>query len=115
MNLPLKGDYWSSQPCIPQHSVMTKLGMSRDCFSLCGNILTFMIKTTFMWMRKDDKENISKEEDIIDELYLEHVVHDEGEDDCESDKEDEEDCDTGESDEGLPGETKQEDHLKPTT
>eukprot|EP00957_Ditylum_brightwellii_P197691 15061194-Ditylum_brightwellii.AAC.1 len=39
----------------------------------------------------DGKENISKEEDATDELYLECVIHDD-EDDCESDEEDEEDC-----------------------
>eukprot|EP00957_Ditylum_brightwellii_P181161 13799290-Ditylum_brightwellii.AAC.1 len=35
-------------------------------------------------------KNISKEEDMTDELYLEHVVCDGEEDECESDKEDEE-------------------------
>eukprot|EP00957_Ditylum_brightwellii_P041033 3107325-Ditylum_brightwellii.AAC.1 len=34
---------------------------------------------------------------MTDELYLEHVVQDEEEDDCESDKEDEEDCNAGRS------------------
>eukprot|EP00957_Ditylum_brightwellii_P165007 12562814-Ditylum_brightwellii.AAC.1 len=48
------------------------------------------------------KENISEEEDMTDELYLEHVACDEEKDDCESDKEDEEDCNASESDEGSP-------------
>eukprot|EP00957_Ditylum_brightwellii_P072473 5507434-Ditylum_brightwellii.AAC.1 len=58
------------------------------------------------------KENISKKEDIIGELYLEHVVCEE--DKCESDEEDKEDCNAGKSDEGSPSETKQDDHVKPT-
>eukprot|EP00957_Ditylum_brightwellii_P096191 7328098-Ditylum_brightwellii.AAC.1 len=49
----------------------------------------------------DEEENISKEEDAADELYLEHVVCGE-EDEYKSDEEDEEDCDAGESDEGSP-------------
>eukprot|EP00957_Ditylum_brightwellii_P185363 14114382-Ditylum_brightwellii.AAC.1 len=49
----------------------------------------------------NDEENISKEEDATDELYLECVVRDE-QDDCKSDEEDEENCNEGESDEGSP-------------
>eukprot|EP00957_Ditylum_brightwellii_P127303 9706611-Ditylum_brightwellii.AAC.1 len=52
--------------------------------------------------RGGNNKNISEEEDITDELYLELVVHDEEEDDRESDKEDEEDCNAGEFDEGSP-------------
>eukprot|EP00957_Ditylum_brightwellii_P068940 5232611-Ditylum_brightwellii.AAC.1 len=82
-NLPSTGDYWSSHPCMPQHSAMTKLGMSEE-------------------EEGYDKENISEEEDTTDELYLERVVRNEEEDECESDEEDEEDCNDGESDEGSP-------------
>eukprot|EP00957_Ditylum_brightwellii_P022554 1701406-Ditylum_brightwellii.AAC.1 len=75
VNLPSIGDYWSSYPCMPQHSVMTDLGM------LCNHFY-------FMWQHfhiydnqeinveeeeEDDKENISEEEDAAHELYLEHV------------------------------------------
>eukprot|EP00957_Ditylum_brightwellii_P070181 5331624-Ditylum_brightwellii.AAC.1 len=60
-----------------------------------------------------DEENISEEEDMTDELYLECMVCNEEKDECQSDKEDEEDYDAGESDGGSPGETKQEDNLKP--
>eukprot|EP00957_Ditylum_brightwellii_P165824 12624903-Ditylum_brightwellii.AAC.1 len=92
VNLPSKGDYWSSHPCMPQHSVMTELSMSRNCFY-------------FMWQHfhiydneeidveeeeGDDEENISEEKDATDELYLERMVRDE-EDEYESDEEDEED------------------------
>eukprot|EP00957_Ditylum_brightwellii_P182353 13891890-Ditylum_brightwellii.AAC.1 len=62
-------DYWSSHPCMPKHSVMTELDMSRNRFY-------------FMWQQfhiydneeingeeeeGDDEENISKEEDAADE------------------------------------------------
>eukprot|EP00957_Ditylum_brightwellii_P170498 12977798-Ditylum_brightwellii.AAC.1 len=47
------------------------------------------------------EENISKEEDAGDELYLERVVCDK-EDEYESNEEDEEGCNAGESEEGSP-------------
>eukprot|EP00957_Ditylum_brightwellii_P209097 15360297-Ditylum_brightwellii.AAC.1 len=48
-SLPLTADYWSSHPGMPKHSVMTELGMSRDCYILCGGIFTFMKKS--IWSR----------------------------------------------------------------
>eukprot|EP00957_Ditylum_brightwellii_P196498 14972069-Ditylum_brightwellii.AAC.1 len=109
VNLPSTGDYWLSHPCMPHHSVMTEHGMSRDHFY-------------FMWWHfhiydnkeidveeeeGDDEESISKEEYTADEWYLEHVVHDE-EYEYENDEEEDEDCNAGESDEGSPGQTKQQ-------
>eukprot|EP00957_Ditylum_brightwellii_P111296 8487604-Ditylum_brightwellii.AAC.1 len=109
VNLPSKGDYWSSHPCMSQHSVMTKIGILLNCFYFMWQHFHIYDKDNIHVEKGDggDKENISNEEDTTDELYLEHVVNDEEEDDCESDKEDEEDCDAGESDEGSPDETKQ--------
>eukprot|EP00957_Ditylum_brightwellii_P086572 6586514-Ditylum_brightwellii.AAC.1 len=75
VNLPSMGDYWSSHPCMPQHSVMTKLGM------LC-NFFYFMWQHFHINENKeinveeeegDDEENINEEEDATDKLYLEHV------------------------------------------
>eukprot|EP00957_Ditylum_brightwellii_P001511 117726-Ditylum_brightwellii.AAC.1 len=109
VNLPLKGDYWSSHPCKPRYSVMTKLGMSCNCFYFMWQHFHIYDKDDIHVEEEEggDKENISKEEDMTDELYLECVVHDKEKDNYESDKENEEDCDAGESNEGSPGETKQ--------
>eukprot|EP00957_Ditylum_brightwellii_P080309 6108171-Ditylum_brightwellii.AAC.1 len=79
VNLPSTGDYWSSHPCMPQYSVMTKLSMSCNHFY-------FMWQHFHIYDNKDinveeeegdDEENINKEEDATDELYLEHVVRNE--------------------------------------
>eukprot|EP00957_Ditylum_brightwellii_P190414 14494571-Ditylum_brightwellii.AAC.1 len=75
VNLPSTGDYWSSHPCMPQHSVMTELGMLRNHFY-------FMWQHFHIYNNKesnvekeegDNEENISEEEDATDELYLERV------------------------------------------
>eukprot|EP00957_Ditylum_brightwellii_P090035 6857008-Ditylum_brightwellii.AAC.1 len=103
VNLPSSGDYWSLHPHMPQHSVMTELGMSRSCFYFMRQHFHIYDNKEINVEEKegDDEENISKEEDATDELYLECVVHDE-EDEYESDEEDAEDCNAGESDEGSP-------------
>eukprot|EP00957_Ditylum_brightwellii_P011028 836068-Ditylum_brightwellii.AAC.1 len=87
---------------------MTELGMSRDRFYFVWQHFHIYDNEEINVEEEegDDDENISKEEDAGDELYLERVVCDE-EDEHESDKEDEEGCNAGESDEGSPVETKQ--------
>eukprot|EP00957_Ditylum_brightwellii_P149464 11382225-Ditylum_brightwellii.AAC.1 len=69
VNLLSMGDYWSSHPCMPQHSVMIELGIPRNCFYL-------MWQHFHIYDNKDidveeeeghDEENISKEKDTADE------------------------------------------------
>eukprot|EP00957_Ditylum_brightwellii_P198904 15160500-Ditylum_brightwellii.AAC.1 len=96
-------NYWLSHPCMPKYSVMTELGMSRNCFYFLWRHFHIYDNEEINVKEEDgdDEENISKEEDAGDEVYLECMVHDE-EDEYESDKEDEESCNAGESDEGSP-------------
>eukprot|EP00957_Ditylum_brightwellii_P168860 12852782-Ditylum_brightwellii.AAC.1 len=93
VNLPSTGDYWLSHPCMPQHSLMTELGMSHDHFYFLWQHFHIYDNKEINEEEEegDDEENISKEEDAADDLYLERVVHDE-EDEYKSDEEDEEDC-----------------------
>eukprot|EP00957_Ditylum_brightwellii_P155190 11813931-Ditylum_brightwellii.AAC.1 len=92
MNLPSTGDYGSSHPCKPQHSVMTELGMSCHHFYFMWQHFYIYDKEEINVEEEagDDEENISEEENATDELYLDRVVRDE-EDDYKSDEEDEED------------------------
>eukprot|EP00957_Ditylum_brightwellii_P122751 9360635-Ditylum_brightwellii.AAC.1 len=75
VNLPSTGDYWSSHPCMLQHSATTELGMSCNCFYFMWQCFQFYDKEEINIdeEEEDDEENISGEEDATDELYLEHV------------------------------------------
>eukprot|EP00957_Ditylum_brightwellii_P150011 11424490-Ditylum_brightwellii.AAC.1 len=106
MSFLLKGDYWSSHPCMPKHFVMTELGMPFSHFySMWQHFCLYKREDIKVEEEEgNEKDHTSKEEDMINELYLECVVHNEEEDECESDEEDKEDA--GESDEGSSGEIK---------
>eukprot|EP00957_Ditylum_brightwellii_P025868 1957013-Ditylum_brightwellii.AAC.1 len=69
MKLPSTGDYWSSHLCMPQHSVMTELGMSCDCFYFMWQPFHIYDKEEIKVKEeeRDDEENISEEEDATDE------------------------------------------------
>eukprot|EP00957_Ditylum_brightwellii_P193359 14722898-Ditylum_brightwellii.AAC.1 len=97
------GDYWLSHPYMPQHSVMTELGMSRNRFYFMWQYFHIYDNEEINVEEEEwgGEENISKEEDAADELYLECMVHDE-ENEYESDEENEDDCNVCESAEGSP-------------
>eukprot|EP00957_Ditylum_brightwellii_P153637 11692331-Ditylum_brightwellii.AAC.1 len=75
VSLPSTGDYWSSHPCMPKHSVMTELGVSHNSFYfMCQHFHIYDNEEINVEEEEgNDEENISKEEDAADELYLEHV------------------------------------------
>eukprot|EP00957_Ditylum_brightwellii_P106593 8132038-Ditylum_brightwellii.AAC.1 len=68
-NLPSMGDYWSSHSCMPQHSVMTELGMSHNRFYFMWQHFHIYDKEEINVEEEegDDEENISEEEDATDE------------------------------------------------